>query len=258
MKQKIYTITTLFILLSATFGQTVFAQTAKKQTKVLTQDEIDKRDVTKFVDKFMSNLEKTQDIAKTPKHFFVEDYTERFADNYEFDDDEFVKMMKNLSLAEKSELFSNLITFWYLMFYCGSVNDKNGNGNLDEIFPDKYFRAKKSNSFFQSFASDDYARNNFNNESDVRLSIKDGRTFINFTRKYIASRPKSWKAKRKMVFANMTKNIDRFESKKCKDKNCEGFPENTKIIKVAKFPLTFQLVQINGKFKIIKVGILID
>jgi hypothetical protein len=257
MKQKIYTITTLFILLSATFGQTVFAQTAKKQAKVLTQDEIDKRDVIRFVGKFTKSFEKVKDINKIPNKFFTDDFKKNLSKVFDEVGGDLAEF-KKLDSQEKTDFMISIVN---LVNLSGIWLALDKNFNLEKLDDDKYFMNKvfppkvlkmlKQSRVFNIFMkfedSDQHEPFSITELSEAVIILKKAvAQYQTFLKNYNQKVPKFYAGNFK-AFRSM---FDYYDSDLCKGKNCFGYAENTKVFEQTFAFLTIHFVRENERLKI--------
>jgi hypothetical protein len=254
MKLKIYTITTLFILLSATFSQSIFAQVTKKQMKVLTRDEIDKREVEKFVDKFTKSFEKTKDIRLISSVFFSKDFKTNFLKTYrtmflDKTEDNTANPLNQLNDNELYDYFTLGINFSYLniMIHDGICCE----GNSSELFLPKIL--KKFNKSEARSASLFVNANANMPVKNIKEFVKILKAVNNAQERYVKNLPSTWKVKYRL---NITGTRERFESYKkytCPDHDCESQKLGTEIFEIAAFPYVLRIKKENSDFKILNI-----
>jgi hypothetical protein len=260
MKLKIYTFTTLFILLSATFSQSVYAQVAKKQAKVFTQDEIDKRDVTKFAKSFVDSFLKIQDVRKMPELFFAKNFKTNFSkSNFDIYADEF----KNFSSGKPSSFNRNALfaNFFALMVAVASLKkiNKDDGGNFNKLLPpelmSEFRKVKWLKALIDEDSKDDPTEDekNMSEESTRKMLVeieKDTSKISTQMRIYLN---KSLKQGTKYLAVNLKTQFEYFPAEICKDKKCLGLPENTPIFSAHELLMCLRIARINGRLKIIQI-----
>jgi hypothetical protein len=255
MKQKICIITALFILLSATFSQTIFAQTAKTQAKVLTQDEIDKREVTKFADSFMTAFDDKKDIRMIPSEFFAKEFKSQLAKigREMFSSD--LKLSTDISDSEISELIILIHNFNYL-----SIMTNDGRCCMSEnnhYYTPKVSAILNSNKFLAAtFGEGDKDIGFAGNLSRKELPniIFDLNRIHKAQVKYLLGRPKTWKKTYKSNITETRKNfIDYNSFLASEDELYRGIPKGTLIFEVGVFPFGLLMVKEKLSFKIVNI-----
>ncbi len=265
MKLKIYTIITIFILLSATFSQTVFAQTAKKQAKVLTQEESDKREVTKFAKSFVESFLKIQDVKKMPESFFAKNFKTNFSkSNFDIYADEFKKLSSDKTGSyNRNALFAN---FFGLLSALASMKDltKVKDGNFKDILPAEFVSKFRKVKWLKAIIDDDTsaytenendveAENDVSEESTRKMLVeieKDTSKISMQMRMYLS---KSLKQRSKYLAVNLEKQFEYYPAYLCKGENCFGMPENTPILGAHELLMCLRIARINGRLKIVQI-----
>jgi hypothetical protein len=255
MKLKIYTITTLFILLSATFSQTVFAQTAKKQAKVLTQDELDKREVKRFVDKFMSSFEEKKDLRLIPRKFFANNFKLNLTKSYKklfFDgmkEDE-TKVFNQISNDEFYQWLMLVINFSQLNIM---INDGICCEDYSGLFPSKVLKQFDK----QETDSALLLAKHMDNDDIQMKSVKQfyvamsNMKKINYAQlRYIKSCKSDWKTKYKINIAATRKHFESYRSFLCSDDDCDNQEQGTLIFYTAAFPYILNIQKKKKNYKI--------
>jgi hypothetical protein len=259
MKLKIYAITTLFILLSATFSQTVSAQTAK-QPKVLTQDELDKRKVEKFAKSFVDSFLKIKDIEKMPKQFFAENFKTNFSkSNFNINDIE----SKGHNLSQLTPFKQNVLSanFWALVSAVASLKDlsKVKEDKFINTFPPSIVSEFKTSRLLRAFVDEDSKNDPLENEDNLpdELKQKIMREYENdLSRISIKMRKhlgKFAKTSSKNLTVNRAKQFKYYPADLCKAEKCLGLPENTPIFSIHEFMLCLRIAKIKNRLKIIQI-----
>jgi hypothetical protein len=260
MKLKIYLITTLFILLSATFSQTIFAQTAKKQAKVLTQGEMDKREVTKFANSFVKSFLKIQDIRKMPEHFFAENFKTNFGNsNFNINDVE----SKGDNLSKLTPFEQNVLSanFWALVSAVASLKDlsKVKEDKFINTFPPSIVSAFKTSRLLRAFVDEDSKNDSLENEDNLSDELKQKimQEYENdLSRISIKMRNhlgKFAEISSKNFTVNRAKQFKYYPADLCKAEKCLGLPENTPIFSIHEFMLCLRIAKIKNRLKIIQI-----
>jgi hypothetical protein len=260
MKQKIYTITTLFILLSATFSQTIFAQTVKKQAKVLSQDEIDKREVTKFAKSFVESFLKIQDIKKMPERFFAKNFKTNFSkSNFDIYADEFKDFSGKLSSYNRNALFANFFALLISVASLKKINKNDDNGNFEKLLPAELVSEFRKVKWLTAVIDDD-SKNDRNKDENNMSEISTRKMLVEIEedtskistqmRAYLS---KYLKQSSKNLAVNLKTQFEYFPAEICKDKKCLGLPENTPIFSAHELLMCLRIARINGRLKIVQI-----
>ena len=260
MKLKIYTITTLFILLSATFSQSNYAQTTKKLVKVLTQDEADKREVTKFADSFVKNFIKAKDLSKMPRSFFDKRFMDNFAKS-NFDINDVESKGENFSLLSPFEQNVLSANFFGLLSAIASFQDlkKVKDGNFKNILPSNIVLEFKKSRLLRAVIDEDSEIDPLENEDN--FSDKQKQAIVSEyendisrisaqMRKYLN---KFAESSSKNLAVNLAKQFEYYPADICKGEGCLGLPEKTPIFSAHEFLMCLRIVKINGQLKIVQI-----
>jgi hypothetical protein len=250
MKQKIYIITTLFILLSATFSQTVFAQTAKKQTKVLTQDE---RDASVFVESFLKDYFETFDLTKVSSMFFVSNYktlnTMRF----------FISDYDNLLTdAEKFQNGVLMIDFMATLVFSELRKVDYDMKKAEKLFSAD-FMEKKLDNLFKNHAKGRIFLHiqNFKqitNVKEFREAIADFIVVLENLRKLTLSDKLNRETRKaKTLNAKKAKLFTLEKIRECSDDECGEFPKGTKLAEINATTFYLMLVKDNQNWKVMRI-----
>jgi hypothetical protein len=253
MKLKIYIITTLFILLSATFSQSVYAQVAKKQAKVLTQDEIDKREVEKFVDLFVKQYSETLDLTKVPSDFFVNDFKTQIIFPF------FIRDYDS-SLAD-DEKFQNgvlMIDFFSALLLSELKKVNYDVKRLEKIFSDDFIEKKLDNLFKNHTKAKIFLhRENFNqikNVTEFRTAITDFIEVINNLRKSALNNNLLRETRKaKILNAKKAKLFTLEKIRECSDDECGEFPKGTKLAEIDAVIFHIILVKDKQNWKVMNI-----
>jgi hypothetical protein len=264
MKHKIYTIATLFILLSAIFSQSVFAQTAKKTAKVLTQDEMDKREVEKFIRSFIKVYHQTFDATKIPSTFFISDFKKQNTYSFYIDihdkllaDDE--KFRNGILLVDMgyAGFVSKLSDF---NFDLDKLKKSFDNENAEENDENVYF-SKKMTALFQKHqaAKIFLHKNDFSkitNIEEFRESVSDFHSLIKELRNSIGENEK---AKLSDFFQKHPEMFINFNyTQPCSKDACGEFPDSAKMFYYHVFTIGLLIAKDKDKLKIINIVPTID
>jgi hypothetical protein len=257
MKLKTCIISTLFILLSATFSQSFYAQTAKKQAKVLTQDERDKRDVIGFVGKFTKSFEKSKDLNKILYNFFSDDFKKNLSKVFDEVGGDLAEF-KKLDSQEKTDFMISIVN---LVNLSGMWLALDKNFNLEKLDNDKYLmkkvfppkvlktlkQSKVLNIFTKFEDSDQHEQFSITELLETVIILKKAvAQYQIFLENRSRSLPKFY-AKHVKAFRSM---FDYYDSDLCKGKNCFGYAENTKVFEKNFAFLTIHIVRENNRLKI--------
>ncbi len=260
MKLKIYTITTLFILLSATFSQSIFAQTAKKQGKVLTQDELDKREVTKFADSFVKSFIKVKDLSKMPPSFFDKRFSANFAkSNFNINDLE----SKAVNLSKLTPFEQNVLSanFFSLLSVLASIKDlrKVKDGNFKDILPSDIISEFNKSRLLRSVIDENHKDDSLENEDNLSFELKQKimseyeKDIFRISLKMRRHLNKFAEKSSKNLTINRAKQFKYYPADLCKAEKCLGLPENTPIFSTHEFMLCLRIAKIKNRLKIIQI-----
>lgn len=247
--------------------QNVSAQTAKKKPKLVSKAEMEKREVKKFVASFIQILEETKDLDQVPESFFVSDFKIRFSKSYLGLDLVESTTLNKLDETEQYELHKTNFNMAYLSltyaFSKISIEDSElaededtDLENINNLFPPQIITLIKNSKTLNAFA--------FKAEDADYFKIKDIETFREFVadlknliyaqRMYLNDRSAEQKTNYEKNMKESRKSANHFSAEICM-KNCEGFPEKTRIFEMRYYPLYFKIVRENGKYKIFDLTI---
>jgi hypothetical protein len=253
MKLKIYIITALFILLSATFSQSIFAQTAKTQVKVLTRDEIDKREVEIFVESFLKNYFETFDLTEVSGKFFVSNYKPLNTMTFFISDYD-----KLLTDEEKFQNGVLMIDFFSALVFSELKKVNYDMKRLEKVFTDDFMEMKLDNLFKNHAKGKIFLhRENFNqikNVTDFRESISDFRQVLDNLRGMVLKKinyPTTRKAK--IFKAKKAKLFTLEKIRECSTDECGEFPKGTKLAEITATTFYLMLVKDNQNWKIMGI-----
>jgi hypothetical protein len=261
MKLKICIITTLFILLSATLSQTVFAQNTKKQVKVLTQDERDKSEVTKFAKSFVESFLKIQDIRRMPERFFAKNFNTNFSkSNFDIYDDDFKNFKSGkLSSYNRNALFANFFALLIAVASLKNVNKDDDNNKFSKILPAKLLSEFRKIKWLKPIIDDDFKNypaeddKNLSEDSTRKMLVEIEKDISNISTQMRAYLNKLSKQNSKNLTVNRAKQFKYYPVDLCKAEKCLGLPENTSIFSVHELLLCLRIARINGRLKIVQV-----
>jgi hypothetical protein len=261
MKRKIYIFSALIILLSATFGYA--------QPKLITREELDKRQVKKFVDKFMKSLDETKDLNSTLSKFA----SKNLKTNLEKFDLDYENQLKELSPDEQFEHKILMLNLAYLGFRNAFVNEIKRELNNDEtksdteeMFPPEVLEILKRNPLIsKSFELKEDKKTDDDEDSDkeeiekpiTSLDIAETteimRNALAAFKIFIDSREPS--AEEISALNTAISSESSYDSLLCKDTDCFGLPEKTRIFWNSVYPLCLHLVRENGELKVFYIDI---
>jgi len=238
----------------------VNAQTSgnKKQTK------IEKREIQKFADSFFQNLEETKDLDQVPERFFVADFKTRFAKNEELGLDVDEEIESELIDAERYQLKSLMLNFFYLgvmwngggeKFFLDQDSD-NDKDDSEEILPSQVVELiNKNKTLCHLFDEDDCIEYKIKNADELRNSMIDLKVIVELQRKYVVERAPEWKSNFAKNMKKARKQFDYgdYSSELCVEDNCKGLPEKPRIFVVSAFPFFLQIIKENDEFKILNI-----
>lgn len=264
MKLKIYIITTLFFLISATFSQSVFAQLAKSPPKVLTQDELDKREVNKFTKSFVESFLQIQDVKKMPERFFAKTFKTNFSNsNFDIYADEFKKFSSDkISSYNRNALFANFFGLLTAVASLKKINKDDDNSNFKKLLPPELVSKFRKVKWLKAIIDDDtsaYTENDVENENDLseestrKMLVEIEKDTLKISmqmRKYLS---KSLKQRSKYLDVNLQTQFEYYPADLCKGEDCFGLPENTPIFSAHQLLMCLRIARINGQFKIIQI-----
>ncbi len=259
MKRKICIILT--ILLSASFGYS--------QPKLITREELDKRQVKKFVDKFTKSLDETKDLNLTLSKFA----SKNFKTNLNKFDLDYENQLKELSYDEQFEhkiLMLNLVFFGFRNAFSTEIRrelnkDETKNGS-EEMFPLEVLEIlKRSSLVSKSFDlkedkeidDDEYSDKEEIEKPITSLDVAETteimRNALAAFKISIESREPS--AEEVSALNTAISNESSYDSLLCEDTECFGLPEKTRIFLNSVFPLCLHIIRENGKLKIFNIHI---
>lgn len=259
---NILTLVSLTILF---FSFHIFSQnsvTKKEFEEKANQEEIK---VKLFVNSFIKSLEKTKDIDKVPRQFFVIDFKHRLSNtnfielNYgDFD----YELGNKIRQKERYEYNTLWINFYYLlMMYNGATKsdaeiatiEEKANG---ELFPPEIinlFRQSKTlNSFFEN---DDYQ---IKNVTELRATMIDLKKVVNTQRNLINKLEHGWETKYEERILKSQKEYYSYQSKLSTRNGLYKLPYKTQYFETVLFPFNLTIIYQKGRLKILHIGLFVN
>jgi hypothetical protein len=262
MKSKICII--LIILLSANFGYA--------QPKLITREELDKRQVRKFVEKFTKSLDETKDLNLTLSKFA----SKNFKTNLEKLHIDYNDQLKELNTEQQSEFKISMLSLMYsgMIWNGGSYNfiykenddentaveskedDSDDDDYVTNMFPPEIIEIlKKSQLFCKIFEIDEQASKIEIGSQDFVDSIEILKNANAMLKISIENREPSWEERYAKNIQAARKRFEFYESERCKEDDCYSFPEKTRVYTIAVFPYFLVLARENGKLKLVYMDI---
>jgi hypothetical protein len=245
MKLKIYII--LIILLSATFGYA--------QPKLISQDELNKREVKEFMDEFTKSFNESKDFSAMPSRFFAKNFKLNMVEANDFDDTS--KQLKELSFDEQFE-YGILIRSLFYLSCRYEINKESKAFTVDEdknagSFPTAVLEIlKKSQVLVKIF---EIEVDDKTTEKDKEITSSDIVQAIELLRNAVAlfkiynENQESFSEQSVEIISSLEESS--YETELCRDSDqCFGMPENTRIFLKTSFPLCLHLVRENGELKV--------
>lgn len=245
MKHKIFLIITLLTILAVN----VSAQVVKNSPKILTQDEKDKLEVVKFADEFVRILEKTKDIGLIPNKFFDDGFKANLIKTYK---SEFIDEFKFIGQISDNEVYDFVRLSLNLFYLAMSIH----NGLCCEDFelnnnPPNIVKIIKKSKFLLGFYGEGGSELNINNIAELNSIKAELKEVTKEQRKYLEKlSPKKKAIIRKNLLSTINK-FDCFKVFQCGDKECENFPQKTRMAEFCLFPLILKIVKVGDTFKIL-------
>jgi hypothetical protein len=247
MKLKICVI--LIILLSASF---VYAQ-----PKLITREELDKREVTEFIDEFMKSFNETTNFETMPSKFFSKKFKSNIVEANDFDDTS--KQLKELSFDEQFEHGVLIRSLFYLS--CRhEINAESKAVSVDErkdteSFPTAVLEILKKSRVLVKIFEIEIEIDDKTTVEDEEITSSDIVQAIEMMRNAVALF-KIYNENQELFPERATEILSNFEessyeSELCGDSGqCFGMPKNTRIFLKTSFPLCLHLVRENGELKV--------
>jgi hypothetical protein len=245
MKLKICIILT--ILLAANFGYA--------QPKLITREELDKREVTEFTDEFMKSFNETTNFETMPSKFFSKKFKSNTVEANDFDDTS--KQLKELSFDEQFEHGILIRSLFYLS--CRhEINEESKAFSVDEhkkaeSFPTAVLEILKKNRVLMKIFEIEV--DDTTTEEDEEIASSDIVQAIELMRNAVAlfkiyNENQELFSEREMeILSNFEESS--YESELCGDSGqCFGMPKNTRIFLKTSFPLCLHLVRENGELRV--------
>jgi hypothetical protein len=251
MKLKICIILT--ILLSANFGYA--------QPKLITREELDKREVTEFIDEFTKSYNTTKDLRTIPSKYFSKNFKDNMVQtsNALGISDE----MTDISVDQRFEYGILVRQLAYFSFKNTLSSESRGlpiseYNNYQSFPPDVLEILKTSKVIIEIFdikveeKSDD---DDNDEEDDDEITSADIVKSIEIMQNAIALF-KVYDDNQEPLSEEVVKTVSdlqesSYEVKRCKNHGqCFGMPDNTRIYWKTTFPLCVHLVRENGELKI--------
>jgi hypothetical protein len=257
MKLKICIILT--ILLSANFGYA--------QPKLVTREELDKRQVKKFVDKFTKSFFEKKDFEAMPSKFFTEDFkTNINQSNNDFfiDEDSFKELSIDRQISYKLSILSllNLLKIWSLSnkdFDLHKFDEMEDEEILSNTIPPEVLEILSKSRVFRTLVElekkDD---ENPINSADLIEASEIMKIAIEMFIISIENRDANWRnyySDNLNTSLKTTKIFDSYNVESCKNLECYGRPQKTKVFYQTLFPLCLHITRENGKLKIFDIHI---
>jgi hypothetical protein len=257
MKLKICIILT--ILLSASFGYT--------QPKLITREELDKRQVKKFVDKFTKSLFDTNDLNDMPDKFFTDDFKSNLIksnDEFAVNEEAFKELTKDQQIRYELSVLSlfNLVKIWSLSnkdFDLHKFDDMKDEEILSNAIPPEILEIFSKSRVFRTFVElEKKDEENPITYTDLIETTQILRNANSMFKNSIDSRDAYWRdfyAINIKVMVDEIKRFDNYNVETCKSVECYGRPEKTKVFYQELFPLCLHIIRENGKLKIFNIHI---
>jgi hypothetical protein len=257
MKLKICIILT--ILLSATFGYS--------QPKLITREELDKRQVKKFVDEFMKSFFDTNDLNDMPDKFFTDDFKSNLIksnDEFAVNEDAFKELTKDQQIRYQLSVLSlfNAVKIWSISKKDFDINMFEGMEDeeiLKNALPSEVLAILNNSRVFRTFVKlEKEDEENPITYSDLIETIQILRNTNSMFKNSIDSRDADWRdfyAINIKVMIDEIKRFDNYNAETCKSVECFGRPEKTKVFYQELFPLCLHIIRENGKLKIFNIHI---
>ena len=269
----ILTFTTVFSFNA--FSQNSENELTQKQTieteTIRTDEEIlEEKQVQKFVESFIKEMDEKKDINKVSEKFFVANFTETFAKNRDWETnvsrDFHDELIEELKFDELYQTNSEWFNFIFLEIMClggndysfddESENDSN-NAIIKRVFPVEVIDLMSSNKRLSKI----FDLNNFDEEKIIEYETLNEINLFNSAlksvneaiTKYIETRPTSWNETFKKRSVEYRKKEDYFKKEVCKEEDCEDLQENTIIYTVASFPFIFLVTNEVGENKVLNI-----
>ncbi len=253
----------LTILLSASFGYS--------QPKLITREELDKRQVKKFVDKFTKSLDETKDLNLTLSKFA----SKNFKTNLNKFDLDYENQLKELSSDEQFEHKTLILNLAFLGFrnvlsteIKRELNNYETKPDTEEMFPPEVMEILKRNPLISKlFEIEDEKETTDDDDSDIEEEIKKPITSLDVAETTeimrnalaafkisIESREPSPEERSALTAA--ISNESSYQSFQCKGNDeCFGLPEKTRVFSHSVFPLCLHIARENGELKVFYIDI---
>jgi hypothetical protein len=246
MKLKICIILT--ILLSANFGYA--------QPKLITREELDKREVKEFVDEFTKSFNGTKDFETMPSKFFSTNFKLNMIEaNYSFSES---KQIKELTVDQQFE-YGILIRQLLYFSFRNTLSYENKGLSISEYSnyrsfpPDVLEILKRSKVIIELL--DIEVEEKTDDDEDDEITSADIVQSIEIMRNAIALF-KIYDDNQDMFSEETVKKVSELEESsyevtRCKNNGqCFGMPDSTRIYWKTSFPLCLHLVRENGELKV--------
>ena len=240
----------------AIFSQNVCAQdVAKDKPKTLTQEEIDKREVTKFADLFMQNLEKYKDFNKISKSFFISDFKTHFSkvEDWSIIDENVSKQLDSSEIYKARMLMFNFIYLTILYSFGDDKPDVSKNSNDESMFPPNVIEVIKRNIILSPLLIDRDIEPKIQNIQEYKNFVNAFKTVVEAQRQFFGLLSQKLRIKYAKNIVKTRKRFKDYHSELCKAEHCEGLPQNTQIFNIAAFPLSLDVIKERGRYKIFKI-----
>lgn len=270
MKHRIIFFTTLIVFTMA-FSLSPLCLNVNAQKSGNRKQTREKQEVQKFVDSFIQSLEETKDLDQVSEKFFVADFKARFGQDCNLSEIKST-ICNKLNETERYELNTTVFNFGYLglMHAFGKVsiedidkadeedvesNEDNDIESVKNLFPPQIIGLIKNSKILNAYLLERKDEEGFGIDFEIkdveqlREFVNDSKNVVYAQRIFLNDLSLEQKAKHTKNIKLLRKEVNWYQSEICL-KDCEGFPEKTRIISYRGYPLYFKIVRENRTLKI--------
>lgn len=245
------------ILLCPPF-HSVYSQSASISSSQTSPTDV--RTAAEFSRRFQKRLIETKDLRALVDEFFTTNPNRFFPNHF----DEFVKgaaLRKQIKIADWDNHILPFMSFCYLLMVSTLAKNEGMKGdisNLEEIFPPPVLKKIKKDPHLAHILTDGFEPT-IKSAVQMRAMTASLNVLLPEYVAYLDNHLTEWKPIYDQAIEEMERSR-RVESSvvsvKCHDKDCYGKPEGTQLLHVVSIPFKLTLVNEQGQWKVLKIGMI--
>lgn len=260
MKRKIFTKLIIVLVLFLSFSS--YSQTSENKETAAKKKE--RKELEKFTDEFIKELETKKDLGQISEKFFVADFKTRFGQDCKLSEVDSA-IFNKLSKTERYEFNAAVFNFYYLglMHAFGNANfrgedddiesdENNDIESVKNLFPSHIIGMIRNSSLLNAyfFEDDDYELEfEIKDVEELREFFKDSKNIIYAQQIFLNDLSSKQKMNSVEIINLLKKQTAWYNGEICVE-DCKGFPEKTQMFTFRSYPLYFNIVRENGSLKI--------